>query len=82
MLYFECFKEYRVSANVKPDLVEAQDGSRDCKNINEALGKAPKKSDKVFIIYVKAGIYKEQVVVARAITNLMMSGDGLPKPVV
>ncbi|KAG6575080.1 putative pectinesterase/pectinesterase inhibitor 21, partial [Cucurbita argyrosperma subsp. sororia] len=67
---------------IKPDLVVAQDGSGKYKTINEALVHVPMKSNKTFVIYVKAGIYKEIVVIPKHMTHLTMYGDGPTKSVV
>lgn len=69
-------------AGLKPDVVVAQDGSGKYKTINAALVDVPKKSNKTFVIYVKAGIYKEIVVIPKALTHVTMYGDGPTKTVV
>lgn len=60
----------------KPDVVVAADGSGDFTTINAAVEKVPKKSDKRFVIHVKAGTYKENVVLDKSKWNVMMYGDG------
>ncbi|XP_038875843.1 probable pectinesterase/pectinesterase inhibitor 21 [Benincasa hispida] len=70
------------AASMKPDLVVAQDGSGKYKTINAALADVPLKSNKTFVIYVKAGIYKEIVVIPKAMTHLTMYGDGPTKTIV
>lgn len=61
---------------IKPDVVVAKDGSGDFKTITSALAKVPKKSNETFIIYIKKGIYKENVTVERSMQNVVMIGDG------
>lgn len=70
------------AAGMKPDLIVAQDGSGKYKTINAALADVPLKSNKTFVIYVKAGIYKEIVVIPKHMTHLTMYGDGPTKTVV
>ncbi|XP_027124920.2 pectinesterase 3-like [Coffea arabica] len=68
--------------NTKPDLVVAQDGSGDYRTISEAVAKIPKKSKTRFVIYVKAGVYKEKVSLDKSTWNVMMYGDGKAKTIV
>uniref|UniRef100_A0ACD5V0W2 Uncharacterized protein n=1 Tax=Avena sativa TaxID=4498 RepID=A0ACD5V0W2_AVESA len=63
----------------KPNAVVAADGSGNFKTITEALAAAPKKSTARFVIYVKAGDYKEYVTVTKDLTNIFMYGDGPTK---
>ncbi|XP_074561857.1 putative pectinesterase/pectinesterase inhibitor 28 [Curcuma longa] len=66
-------------AELKPAITVAQDGSGDVKTISEALLRAPKNSVKHVVIYIKEGVYNEQVQVNRSHTNLMFVGDGQTK---
>ncbi|KAK8946439.1 putative pectinesterase/pectinesterase inhibitor 28 [Platanthera zijinensis] len=63
-------------SGIRPDVVVAKDGSGDFSTIMAALGVAPTKSEKPFVIYVKTGVYKEKVTVFRNQTNIIMVGDG------
>jgi pectinesterase inhibitor-like protein len=63
----------------KPNAVVAADGSGNFKTITEALNAAPKKSITRFVIYVKAGDYKEYVTIPKDLTNIFMYGDGPTK---
>ncbi|XP_020585932.1 LOW QUALITY PROTEIN: putative pectinesterase/pectinesterase inhibitor 28 [Phalaenopsis equestris] len=69
-------------SGIKPDVVVALDGSGDFSSINSALGVAPIKSQKPFVIYVKNGVYKEKVTVYRNRTNIVVVGDGATQTVV
>ncbi|XP_062213768.1 probable pectinesterase/pectinesterase inhibitor 21 [Phragmites australis] len=66
----------------KPNVTVAADGSGDFKTINEALAKVPLKSATTYVMYIKAGTYKEYVSVARNVTNLVMIGDGATKTII
>lgn len=68
--------------NRKPDLTVAQDGSGDFMTISDAVAKIPKKSKTRFVIYVKAGEYKERVRLEKSLMNVMMYGDGKTKTIV
>uniref|UniRef100_A0ACD5X381 Uncharacterized protein n=1 Tax=Avena sativa TaxID=4498 RepID=A0ACD5X381_AVESA len=65
-----------------PDMTVAADGSGDYKTLNEALAKVPLKSIETFVMYIKAGTYKEYVSVARNVSNLVMIGDGPTKTII
>ncbi|PIN21744.1 Pectinesterase [Handroanthus impetiginosus] len=66
------------------DMVVAQDGSGNYRTISEALAAAAKQRSgtKRFVIYVKKGIYKENVEVKRSMKNLMFIGDGIDATIV
>ncbi|PSR91056.1 Pectinesterase [Actinidia chinensis var. chinensis] len=67
----------------KGDVVVAQDGSGDYKTISAAVAAAKGRSGgKRFVIYVKAGVYKENVVISRSMKNLMVIGDGMGSTIV
>ncbi|CAI9096045.1 OLC1v1032110C1 [Oldenlandia corymbosa var. corymbosa] len=68
----------------KANIVVAQDGSGNYKTISEALAasSSQRSGSGRFVIYVKRGIYKENVVVTNSMTNIMMVGDGIDATVV
>ncbi|KAK6915625.1 Pectinesterase inhibitor domain [Dillenia turbinata] len=65
--------------NPKPDFVVAKDGSSKYNTINSVLKDLPKNSKKTIVVYIKEGIYEEQVVINKTLTNLMMVGAGAEK---
>ncbi|KAF8081848.1 hypothetical protein N665_0862s0012 [Sinapis alba] len=67
---------------LKPDVTVAGDGSGDVKTVNEAVARVPKKSLKVFVIYVKGGRYVENVVMDKGKWNVMIYGDGKDKTII
>ncbi|XP_068663063.1 probable pectinesterase/pectinesterase inhibitor 21 [Aristolochia californica] len=67
------------SSSFTPDVVVAKDGSGNFKTINSAVATVPLKSKKPFVIYVKQGVYKEQVVIDKTMWNVVMIGDGPEK---
>lgn len=64
------------TSQIKADAVVAKDGSGKYKTIGAALKAVPEKSDKRFVIYVKKGIYVENVRVEKNLWNVVMIGDG------
>ncbi|KAJ9547577.1 LOW QUALITY PROTEIN: hypothetical protein OSB04_020120 [Centaurea solstitialis] len=66
-------------ASVEPDIVVAKDGSGRFKTIGEAVATYQKPlppGKQMYIIYVKAGEYNEQVVIQRHQENVYIYGDG------
>ncbi|XP_022957920.1 pectinesterase-like [Cucurbita moschata] len=62
----------------KADLVVALDGSGNYKTVQAAVDAAAKrKGSGRFVIHVKKGVYKENVVIGNKVKNLMLVGDGL-----
>ncbi|KAK9103205.1 hypothetical protein Sjap_020459 [Stephania japonica] len=72
------------SPTQRPNLVVAQDGSGNFKTIQQAVNAASKRSGKSgrFVIYVKAGTYKENVVVGTKMKNIMLVGDGIGRTII
>ncbi|KAG6428807.1 hypothetical protein SASPL_106844 [Salvia splendens] len=66
----------------KPDVTVAADGSGDVTTVNEAVKRLKKKSKTRFVIYVKAGVYKENVLLEKAHWNVMIYGDGAAATVI
>ena len=60
----------------------AKDSSGDCKTIEEAVGKIPKKSKTRFVIHVKVGKYLENIILDKSKWNVMIYGDGKDKSIV
>ncbi|KAL8049803.1 hypothetical protein ABFX02_06G042900 [Erythranthe guttata] len=77
-------KERRLlqTPSVKADAVVAKDGSGKYKTIKAALKDVPAKSKKRFVIYVKKGVYAENVRVEKTMWNVMFVGDGKDATVV
>ncbi|KAL0388824.1 UNVERIFIED_CONTAM: putative pectinesterase/pectinesterase inhibitor 21 [Sesamum radiatum] len=68
-----------MTANVntlKPSIVVAQDGSGQFKTIKGAISSLPKKGDGPYVIHVKAGLYKENVIFPKKVNNVVLIGDG------
>ncbi|XP_020675554.1 putative pectinesterase/pectinesterase inhibitor 24 [Dendrobium catenatum] len=65
--------DLKYNANV----VVAKDGSAKYKTITAALAEVPTKSSKKFVIYVKKGVYYENVRVEQNMWNVVIVGDGM-----
>ncbi|XP_010264200.1 PREDICTED: pectinesterase 2-like [Nelumbo nucifera] len=71
------------SPTSQANLVVAQDGSGNFKTVNEAISAASKqKRSGRFVIYVKAGTYKENLQIGNKLNNIMLIGDGIGKTVI
>ncbi|KAI4313749.1 hypothetical protein L6164_026704 [Bauhinia variegata] len=66
----------------KADIVVAQDGSGNYKTISEGIAAASKHGGRRVVVYVKAGVYKENVVVKKSVKNVMIVGDGIDATIV
>ncbi|XP_021800840.1 putative pectinesterase/pectinesterase inhibitor 22 [Prunus avium] len=64
------------------DAVVAADGSGKYRTITEAVNAAPNYSSKRYIIYVKKGVYRENIDMKKKKTNIMFVGDGIGQTVV
>ncbi|KAF3780449.1 putative pectinesterase/pectinesterase inhibitor 28 [Nymphaea thermarum] len=65
-----------------PNVVVAKDGTGQFKTINDALNAMPKTYVGRYVIYVKAGIYNEQVLMDKSKVNVLMYGDGPRRTIV
>jgi pectinesterase len=70
------------SPDLKPKVTVAADGSGDFKTIAEALAKIPAKGTEMYVVYIKAGTYREYVSVGRPLTNVAFIGDGADKTII
>ncbi|XP_074294594.1 putative pectinesterase/pectinesterase inhibitor 21 [Silene latifolia] len=68
--------------NPRPNVIVAQDGSGQFRTINAALRAYPKGLRGRYVIYVKAGIYNEQVLITKDQVNIFMFGDGPRRTIV
>ncbi|XP_065872261.1 pectinesterase-like [Euphorbia lathyris] len=66
----------------KPNAVVAKDGSGQYKSINAAINAYPANLKGRYVIYVKAGIYNEEVKVPKKMPNIFMYGDGPRRTIV
>jgi len=67
---------------VHADAVVALDGSGHYRSISEAVNAAPSHSQRRYIIYVKKGLYKENVDMKKKMTNIMLVGDGIGQTII
>ncbi|WCJ18246.1 Plant invertase/pectin methylesterase inhibitor superfamily [Euphorbia peplus] len=60
----------------KPNAIVAKDGSGQYKSITAAINAYPANLKGRYVIYVKAGVYNEEVKVPKKMPNIFMYGDG------
>ncbi|CAH9073956.1 unnamed protein product [Cuscuta epithymum] len=65
--------------SIKHDIVVAKDGSGKFKTINDALKSIPPKNNRTVVIFIKAGVYKEYVLVPRKMNKIVFLGEGPTK---
>ncbi|XP_027186662.1 pectinesterase/pectinesterase inhibitor-like [Cicer arietinum] len=63
--------------DIKTNVVVAKDGSGKFKTVAEAVASAPDNGNTRYVIYVKKGIYKENVEIGKKKKNVMLVGDGM-----
>jgi pectinesterase len=66
------------------NVIVAKDGSGKYRTVSEAIQHAPQTGQKNanrYIIYVKAGVYNEQITVPKKCTNLVIIGDGIDQTI-
>ncbi|KAJ6794366.1 putative pectinesterase/pectinesterase inhibitor 22 [Iris pallida] len=64
------------------DAVVATDGTGRYRTINEAVNNAPSHSARRYVIFVKKGVYKENVELKKKKTNIMIIGEGIGETVI
>ncbi|CAL9220806.1 unnamed protein product [Arabidopsis halleri] len=69
-------------SSVKADATVAADGSGTFKTVAAAVAAAPENSNKRYVIHIKAGVYRENVDVAKKKKNIMFMGDGRTRTVI
>lgn len=70
------------SGPITPNAVVAKDGSGKFKTVNDALKAYPPNHQGRYIIYIKAGVYNEQVLIDKKLPNVFMYGDGAGKSII
>ncbi|XP_039039396.1 pectinesterase-like [Hibiscus syriacus] len=66
-------------SKLKPHVVVAEDGSGDFKTIEDAITLIPHNAQEPFVIYIKKGIYEENIIFNYNMTNIALIGDGKEK---
>ncbi|GAB2239019.1 hypothetical protein Droror1_Dr00024932 [Drosera rotundifolia] len=64
------------------DAVVAVDGTGKYRSIAQAIQEAPSYSNRKYVIYVKKGVYNENIDMKRKKANIMMIGDGIGETVI
>ncbi|CAF2124286.1 hypothetical protein BRARA_C02347 [Brassica rapa] len=69
-------------ARIRANFVVAKDGSGQFNSVQQAVNACPDKNPGRCIIYIKAGIYREQVIIPKKKNNIFLFGDGARKTVI
>src|SRR3954462_8449106 len=78
VVVFSGFVAANVSASgaeQKPDVVVASDGGGDVKTVRDAVNRVPENNTKRFVIFIKPGIYNEQVVIGLGKAFVSLLGE-------
>ncbi|XP_047071983.1 pectinesterase-like [Lolium rigidum] len=67
---------------MRVDVVVAQDGSGRYRSVGEAVARAPNHGRRRYVIYVKRGVYYENVDVKKKKTNIVIVGEGMGETVI
>lgn len=67
---------------VSADVVVAADGTGNFTKVTDAVLAAPDYSMKRYVIYIKRGVYKENVEIKKKKWNLMIVGDGMDATII
>ncbi|RDX68429.1 putative pectinesterase/pectinesterase inhibitor, partial [Mucuna pruriens] len=70
------------NGEILPHATVAKDGSGQFKTIEEAINSYPKNHQGRFLVYVKAGVYDEYILVDKKKINLLIYGDGPTKTII
>uniref|UniRef100_R7W7H2 Pectinesterase n=1 Tax=Aegilops tauschii TaxID=37682 RepID=R7W7H2_AEGTA len=70
------------SRAVQADVVVAKDGSGKYNTVQAAVDAAPDRGKRRYVIYVKKGVYKENLAVWKKKRELMIVGDGMDATVI
>ncbi|KAJ9185730.1 hypothetical protein P3X46_005327 [Hevea brasiliensis] len=70
------------NGELRPDALVAADGTGEFRNIAEALKAYKLNSKGWYVIYVKAGVYKENIFISKDQINVYIYGDGIDKTIV
>ncbi|KAI7755105.1 hypothetical protein M8C21_025975 [Ambrosia artemisiifolia] len=68
--------------SLAPNVTVAKDGSGDFTTISKALEELPDSYQGRYVVYIKEGVYEENVVVTKDMVNITMYGDGSQKTIV
>lgn len=67
---------------IPPTVVVARDGTGNFTTIAAAVAAAPSRGKGRHVIQIKAGIYKENLVIPRNKANIMLVGDGMNSTII
>lgn len=67
------------NAQLKADVTVASDGSGDVRSVQQAIDKVPENNKKRFVIYIKPGVYNEQIRITAGKPLISLIGDSPEK---
>ncbi|GMY22109.1 putative pectinesterase/pectinesterase inhibitor 13 [Fagus crenata] len=73
---------YNIKVSQVPDAIVAKDGSGQYGRITDAINAYPNGHKGRYLIYVKSGTYKENVIIPKNKTQIFMYGDGIDNTII
>ncbi len=65
----------------KPDAIVAADGSGNFKTVQEAVNSTPADKQKLYLIHIKPGVYKEKITIPAGTTPIKLEGEEAVKTI-
>jgi pectinesterase len=81
LVLFFSFSDANAFSDKSADIIVAADGSGTVKSVQEAIDKVPENNKKRFVIFIKPGIYKEQIKIPATKPFISFLGENAEKTV-
>ena len=76
------FSFFVLPLSYTPNVTVAIDGSGNYQTITAAVKNIPKNRQQQYVIFIKAGTYKESISIGLSMSNLVLIGEGMDKTII